>query len=57
MSHPLEDSLNVNKWRAEVGLEPLEEYLNGLTICHFEMNKRNMLNRGITEPKLYEVKD
>lgn len=52
---PLEDSLNVNKRRAEVGLEPIEAYLNGLTKRHFNMNKSNMLKRGITEPKLYNV--
>ncbi|MBK6263918.1 hypothetical protein JKA74_02620 [Marivirga sp. S37H4] len=53
----LEDSLNVNKRRAEVGLEPLEEYLNLMTQHHFEMNKENMINRGITEPKLYKVNE
>lgn len=55
ISIPLEDPANVNKRRAEVGLEPLEEYLNVMTISHFEMNKEQMLKRGITEPKLYEV--
>jgi hypothetical protein len=55
MSQPLEDSLNVNQRRAEVGLETLEAYLNGMTLSHFEMNKENMLKRGIQEPKLYEL--
>jgi len=54
MSQPLEDSLNVNQRRAEVGLESLEDYLNGMTLSHFEMNKENMLKRGIQEPKLYK---
>ena len=53
---PLDDSLNVNKRRKAVGLEPLEEYLNHMTISHFEMNKENMIKRGITEPKLYKTK-
>jgi len=52
---PLEDSVNVDKRRAEVGLEPLVDYLNRMTESHWEMNKENMLNRGITEPKLYET--
>ena len=57
MSLPLEDSVNVNLRRQEVGLEPLEEYLNDMTISHFEMNKAYMLERGITVPSLYEVKE
>lgn len=52
---PLNDSLNVNARRKSVGLEPIEEYLNNMTESHFLMNKDNMLQRGITEPKLYEV--
>lgn len=52
---PLEDSANVNQRRKEVGLEPLEEYLNRMTISHFDMNRENMLSRGVTEPKLYSV--
>ena len=55
LSYPLEDSVNVNSRRESIGLESLEEYLNIMTTRHFEMNKKNMLNRGITEPKLYEV--
>lgn len=55
ISRPLEDSANVNERRAEVGLESIEEYLNRMTVSHFEMNKENMLKKGITEPKLYKV--
>jgi hypothetical protein len=55
ISQPLEDSVHVNLRRAEVGLEPLEVYLNIMTTSHFEMNKENMLQRGITEPKLHPV--
>ena len=47
------DSVNVNERRKAVGLEPLEIYLNEMSEMHFEMNKTNMLKRGITEPKLY----
>jgi len=53
---PLKDSLSVNERRASVGLEPIEEYLNRMTESHFQMNKENMLNRGITEPKFYKIK-
>lgn len=52
---PLDDSLNVNERRNAVGLEPIEEYLNGMTLSHFDMNKENMLKKGITEPKLYKT--
>lgn len=52
----LEDSLNVNKRRKSVGLEPIEEYLNQMTEMHFEMNKEIYLKKGVTKPKLYELK-
>jgi hypothetical protein len=51
----LADSVNVNKRRAEVGLEPLKEYLNRMTQMHFEMNKEYLLSKGITEPRLYRT--
>ncbi len=52
---PLLDSANVNKRRAEVGLEPIEQYLNMMTLMHFEMNKDNLKARGINEPRLYQT--
>ncbi|MCX2743316.1 hypothetical protein OO013_05535 [Mangrovivirga sp. M17] len=55
VSMPLEDSANVNVRRAEVGLPPLEAYLNSMTKFHFQINKEMMLKRGIEEPILYEV--
>lgn len=51
---PLEDSVNVNKRRKELGFEPIEEYLNMMTTRHFEMNKKNAIKHGVTEPKLYK---
>jgi len=53
----LEDSLNVNERRKSIGLEPIEQYLNSMTEMHFEMNKENYLKKGVTEPKLYELKN
>lgn len=53
---PLVDSVNVNSRRAELGLEPLEVYLNTTTQVNFEMNKAYLKSMGITEPKLYEIK-
>jgi hypothetical protein len=50
----LADSVNVNKRRAEVGLEPIEEYLNHMTQMHFEMNKEYLKGQGVTEPTLYK---
>lgn len=52
---PLEDSVNVNQRRSEVGLDPLEVYLNRMTQSHFEMNKEYLKSKGITEPKLYKI--
>ena len=50
---PLDDSVNVNKRREEVGLQPLEEYLDIMTLMHFEMNKEHLKSMGITKPHLY----
>jgi hypothetical protein len=52
---PLQDSLNVNVRRKEVGMEPIEAYLNVSTKVHFEMNKASLEKRGITQPTLYTV--
>lgn len=52
----LEDSVNVNKRRKSINLDPLEMYLNEMTKMHFEMNKEGYLkDKGITEPKLYTI--
>jgi hypothetical protein len=52
----LADSLNVNKRRKEIGLQPLEKYLNDMTLMHFEMNKEFYEKKGVIEPKLYKIK-
>jgi len=49
------DSVNVNKRRKSIGLEPIEVYLNEMTQINFEMNKQVLLDKGITEPKLYKI--
>nr|WP_299033970.1 DUF6624 domain-containing protein [uncultured Tenacibaculum sp.] len=54
---PLIDSINVNKRREEIGMEPLEVYLNEMSKMHFEINKETFSKVNITEPKLYKVKD
>lgn len=51
----LKDSSEVNKKRKSIGLEPIEEYLNGMSEMHFEMNKEGYIKKGITEPKLYKI--
>jgi hypothetical protein len=51
----LADSVNVNKRRAEVGLEPIEEYLNVMTQMNFEMNKEYLKSMGITKPTFYKT--
>jgi len=50
----LADSANVNERRKSIGLDPIEVYLNRMTKMHFNMNKQLYLDKGITEPKLYD---
>ncbi|NJB70521.1 hypothetical protein GGR42_000983 [Saonia flava] len=51
----LGDSINVNKRRKEIGLEPLENYLNDMAKMNFEMNKEHYSKKGVMEPKLYKT--
>lgn len=53
----LVDSSNVNKRREEIGLEPIEQYLNMMTIIYFEGNKEQLKAKGIMEPKLFYKTD
>jgi len=53
---PLNDSLNVNLFRRELGFESLEKYLNRMTISHYNMNKQSLNKKGILTPILYEIK-
>jgi hypothetical protein len=50
----LVDATQVDQLRLEFNLPPFKEYCNGMTQSHFEMNKVRFLEKGITEPKLYE---
>ena len=50
---PLSDSVNVNKRRKEVGLDPLEQYLDMMTLMNFDRNKEVLRSKGITKPQLY----
>ncbi|MEE9407154.1 MAG: DUF6624 domain-containing protein [Polaribacter sp.] len=52
----LADSVNVNKRRLEIGLEPLEVYLNKMNQMHFKMNKTHYDKIGIIKPYEYVVK-
>jgi len=47
------DSLNIEQLRKEYDLPTFREYYNNMTRSHFEMNKKYLLEKGITEPKLY----
>lgn len=53
----LKNSAKVDDWREEVGLEPLEEYLNMMTLSHYEMNKKLFIKNGIKSPVLYTIKN
>ncbi|MBB6130959.1 DUF6624 domain-containing protein [Mucilaginibacter lappiensis] len=48
----LTDSLAVNARRKEIGLEPIESYLNWISQIHFETNKSLFEQKGIHKPKL-----
>ena len=54
-SKKIMDSVNVNKRRKSIGLEPLEVYLNSMSEIHFEINKETFIKIGITEPNLYKI--
>ncbi len=51
----LEDSLTVNQRRKQVGLPPIETYLNGMSAFHFMMNKAEYERKGILKPKVLKV--
>lgn len=50
----LVDSANVDAIRFKYGLTPLKDYLNNMTIMHFEMNKDQYEKQGVHSPNLYE---
>jgi hypothetical protein len=52
----LADSSSVNIKRMEMGMQPLEVYLNEMIEMHFEMNKAYYAEKGVVAPMYYEVK-
>ncbi len=50
----LADSANVNKRRAALGMEPLEDYLNDMSQSHYYMNQEFYKEKGIEGPTLYK---
>lgn len=53
---PTQDSSMINQHRKEMGLDPIEEYLNMMGNMHFEMNRATYEQKGITKAKLYAIK-
>ena len=51
----LADSLTVNVRRKEIGLEPIEAYLNMMSQVHFQMAKSYYEQKGVLHPKLIAV--
>jgi len=49
---PLEDPAGVDARRAEVGMEPLWEYINSMTEMHFQMNQQQLKQQGVDAPPL-----
>lgn len=52
----LQDSSGVNERRMEIGLEPLEVYLNNMSQSHYKMNEAIFKKMGLTGPALYKTK-
>ena len=52
---PLADSLGVNERREAIGLESIEEYLNGYMEMHFEMNSAYYESIGAKKACAYEL--
>ena len=50
---PMIDSLDVNERRLAIGLDPLEDYLNGYMKLHFEWNTLVYEKMGIHQPLQY----
>ena len=50
----LADPNNVNERRKNIGLPPIETYLNQMSTMNFEMNKAYYTKKGIEKPTLYE---
>jgi len=47
------DTTGVNTRRISLGLTPMIERMNEMTLFHFQVNKKHFAEKGITEPKLY----
>ncbi len=47
------DTTGVNSRRISLGLTPMIERMNEMTLSHFLMNKEYFAEKGITEPQLY----
>ncbi len=49
----ISDTTGINARRISLGLTPMIERMNEMTLFHFQMNKEHFAEKGITEPKLY----
>ncbi len=47
------DTTGINARRISLGLTPMIERMNEMTLSHFQMNKAHFAEKGIKEPKLY----
>jgi hypothetical protein len=50
------DTTGINNRRISLGLTPMIERMNEMTLVHFQMNKEYFAKKGITAPKLYKIK-
>ena len=49
----ISDTTGINARRISLGLSPMLERMNEMTLFHFRINKEHFAEKGITEPKLY----
>lgn len=50
---PTRDSTRLDERRQAMGLDPIEDYLNGVMEMHFEMNQAVYIERGMDSPNRY----
>ena len=49
----ISDTTGINARRISLGLIPMIERMNEMTLFHFQINKEHFAEKGITEPQLY----
>jgi hypothetical protein len=51
----ISDTTGINARRISLGLTPMIERMNEMTLFHFQINEEHFAEKGITEPNLYKT--